>query len=124
MSDIKMCRLVTGETIVGKRVEDVIEDCLLLQAMPVEGNQVRMGISPYWAPYSKEKANINIDSVMLEEIADSELAAQYQQITSGIVSATPGDLTAMKGAMGGPGMSPMGPGGHGANPGGALNLVK
>ena len=80
--DIKICRIVTGETIVGKRVGDVITDCLLLQAMPIEGNQVKMGISPYWAPYCKDKADIHIDHCMIENVADPELASQYQQITS------------------------------------------
>jgi len=114
MNDIKVAKLVSAEVIVGKEVDGVLENCLLLQAMPVEGNQIRMGISPYLAPYSREEAAIDMSFCICIHDADAELIAQYQQITSGIVQATPGDLSAMTTGMGGPV-----PG-----PGGALNLVK
>ena len=105
MSNVKLAKLVSGEVIVGSEGADVLEKCLLLQAMPVEGNQIRMGISPFLAPYSRDDANINKMFCMTMIDADAELTAQYQQITSGIVTATPGDLNNMKTGMGGPGLN-------------------
>jgi len=93
MNSIRLCRIVTGETIVGKQVDKEIKNCLLIQAMPMpDGQQIRMGISPYLIPYSRSEANIKLEHCVVNVDADPELARQYQQITSGIVSATPGDL--------------------------------
>jgi len=91
--DVKLCRLVTGETVVGKLVEETLVNCLLLQAVPEPGsNAIRMGISPYWAPYSRDEADIPASSIAVQTIADPQLLEQYMQITSTIIPATPADL--------------------------------
>lgn len=92
---IKLCRLNTGETVVGKVDEDKgkLENVLLLQAQPdPTGQGIRMGIAPYWAPYSRAEANIDIDKIVADTDADPQLRDQYMQITTGIVTATPADL--------------------------------
>jgi len=93
MNSIRLCRIVTGETIVGNQVDKEIKNCLLIQAMPMpDGQQIRMGISPYLIPYSRSKANIKLEHCVVNVDADPELVKQYQQIVTGIVTATPNDL--------------------------------
>ena len=103
MNDIKLCKLVTGEVVVGKEDGLVIKNVLMLMAMPDPAtNQVRMSISPYWAPYTREEADIEITFCVTRTPADPELTAQYQQITSGIITAKPGDLPNLVGPGGQP----------------------
>ena len=94
-NNIKLSKLVSGEVVVGYLNDetDILENCLALQAMPApDGHGIQMGISPYMAPYSPEKSNIEKQYRIVTINADPQLAAQYQQITTGIVTATPGDL--------------------------------
>jgi len=103
MNDVKLCKLVTGEVVVGKEDDGIIKNILMLMAMPDPAtNQVRMSISPYWAPYTREEADVNTSFCVTKVTADPELTAQYQQITSGIVTASPGDMNSLVNAAGGP----------------------
>jgi len=93
MNEIKLCKLVSGEMIVGRQVRTIIKNCLLIHAMPSpDGQQIRMGISPYMAPYTRAEANIDEKFCVVITDADPELVNQYQQITTGIVTAKPNDL--------------------------------
>lgn len=106
MSDIKLCRLVTGETVVGEENGELIKNILGLHAMPnpQQPQQVNMSITPYWIPFSRENADIEKRHCVSIIPADAELASQYRQITSGITMATPSDLKNM--TQGGPGPIP------------------
>lgn len=92
MNDIKLCKLVTGEVVVGKLVDNKLEECLALQAVPVSEREIKMGISPYFSPYSQAPIHIDIQFCMVITDADPELCNQYSQITSGISIVKPGDF--------------------------------
>jgi|GEM_PF-3850348 len=103
---IKLGKLMSGETIVGRLNNDEteLENCLLLQAMPApDGQGLRIGIAPFWSPFSDDKANIELNKLICSPIdANEQLIGQYMQITSGITMATPGDLKNMTSGNSGP----------------------
>ena len=94
MGNIKLSKLVSGEVVVGElNTDGILKNCLALQAMPTQDMQrIQMGISPYLAPYTQASADIESQFRIVTIDADPALAAQYQQITTGIVTASPGDL--------------------------------
>jgi hypothetical protein len=111
--DIRLVKLVNGETVLGKIDEDgkKLKDVAILQTVPTQQG-VQMLILPFGYPFETEVGGeIAMDHVLYEfKKCPEEIKTKYLEATSNLTLSTAGDLrtlktmaagTAAKGGLGG-----------------------
>lgn len=85
--EIVICKLITGEFIVGKLKETHISDCfaIIMLQDPSHQNQYRSVIVPLMAPFDdKPIKQINLNNVLSTIPAHEDIQRAYVKLTSGI----------------------------------------
>jgi hypothetical protein len=64
--EIKIVKIVTGETVIGTQVQDYLEDVALIQVIPSSGG-IQLAILPYGFPFEEKiGGKISIDKIVYE----------------------------------------------------------
>lgn len=64
--EIKIVKIVTGETVIGTKVLDYLEDVALIQIIPSSGG-IQLAILPYGFPFEEKiSGKISFDKVVYE----------------------------------------------------------
>ncbi|HEX13968.1 MAG: hypothetical protein C0173_07095 [Desulfurella sp.] len=64
--EIKIVKIVTGETVIGTKVSDYLEDVALIQVIPSSGG-IQLAILPYGFPFEdKIGGKIPLDKIVYE----------------------------------------------------------
>lgn len=102
MNEIKIVKIVTGETVIGTKVFDNLEDVALIQVIPSSGG-VQLAILPYGFPFEEKiSGKIPCDKIVYEfESVPEDIKNKYLEAKSDIkISSTiPGsgiDLNLLK----------------------------
>jgi hypothetical protein len=85
MTDIKIYRLITGETVIGKDDGEEIKDAYMMRLVQKSETEVQTIMTPYFAPLSDKKVNIKLSSVLTSVEVNEEISQKYQQVTSNII---------------------------------------
>lgn len=85
MNDIKIYRLNTGETVIGKDDGKEIKDAYMMRMVQKSQTEVQTIMTPYFAPLSDKKVDINLSYVLTSVEVNKEIAQKYQQVTSNII---------------------------------------
>ena len=102
--DIRLMKLVNGETVIGKMDEGgkKLNDVAILQTVPTQQG-VQMLILPFGYPFETEVGgDISMDHVMYEyKKFPEEIKTKYLEATSNLTLSTAGDLRTLKTMAGG-----------------------
>lgn len=87
--DVRLVKVVTGETVIGKFTEDKIEDPAIIQTIPTEQG-VQMMLLPYGYPFDQEMGGeISMEHVMfLYKSCPAELEKKYLETATNLTLAT------------------------------------
>lgn len=101
--DIRLMKLVNGETVIGKMGEDgaKLTDVAILQTVPTQQG-VQMLILPFGYPFETEVGGeISMEHVMYEyKKFPEEIKTKYLETTSNLTLSTAGDLRTIKNMAG------------------------
>ena len=93
--DIRLAKLVNGETVLGKwdEAENAIKEPAVLQTVPTEQG-VQMMLLPYGYPFDQDfGGTISLDHVIFQyKTCPDELEKKYLESTTNLTLSTPGDL--------------------------------
>jgi hypothetical protein len=97
--DIRLMKLVNGETVIGKMDDGgkKLNDVAILQTVPTQQG-VQMLILPFGYPFETEVGgDISLDHVMYEyKKFPEEIKTKYLEATSNLTLSTAGDLRTLK----------------------------
>ncbi len=108
--DIRLVKLINGEMVIGKYVEDgdkkVLQDTAVLQTVPTQQG-VQMMLLPFGYPFDTEiDAEIDYKHVMYQyKKLPGDLEKKYLEAASGLSMAGSGDLSGFGGGLAGAGQN-------------------
>jgi len=86
MDEIKLYRLTTGETVIGRDDGKTIKDAYMVRVIPKSQTEVQTVMSPFFAPLSDKKVDIDMEKLLVTSIiANDEISQKYIQVTSGLI---------------------------------------
>tara|TARA_X000001382_G_scaffold77144_1_gene53975 strand:+ start:143 stop:466 length:324 start_codon:yes stop_codon:yes gene_type:complete len=98
MSDVKICRLSTGEDVISKMDKDTMgnytfeKPFVIIPTQSAPGKPVQLMMTPYM-PYADEDViTISMDKIVTTVKPKKEILASYQQNTSSIYTPSKGGL--------------------------------
>lgn len=97
--DVKLCRVITGETIIGQLEGENIIKCCLIRIVPGQDGNVQTIITPYFAPISNEFVTIDEANLVVTTDPVKELTDKYREIVSGISIVQPGGMPSNMGII-------------------------
>lgn len=91
--DIKLVKMITGETVIGKFKEDKIEEPAIIQTVPAQQG-VQIMLLPYGYPFEQEMGGeLSMQHVIYEyQKCPEDLKTKYLEATSNITLATGGGM--------------------------------
>ncbi|BBD09043.1 hypothetical protein [Desulfovibrio ferrophilus] len=104
--DIRLVKLINGEMILGKYVEEdgqaKLQDAAVLQTVPTQQG-VQMMLVPFGYPFDNEMdAEIDYKHVIYRyKKIPADLETKYLEAASGLAMASSGDLSNLQGMTGG-----------------------
>ena len=102
--DIRVVKLINGETVIGKWSEDgkTITEPAVLQTVPTQGG-VQMMLLPFGYPFENEfGGEISTAHVLYEyKKAPEELKTKYLEASSNLTLSAPGGMAGGLGGLGG-----------------------
>lgn len=83
--EIKIVKIVTGETVIGTKVLDYLEDVALIQVIPSSGS-IQLAILPYGFPFEEKiGGKISVDKIVYEfEDVPEDIKNKYLEAKSDI----------------------------------------
>lgn len=83
--EIKIVKIVTGETVIGTKVLDCLEDVALIQIIPSSGG-IQLAILPYGFPFEEKiSGKISLDKVVYEfSDVPEDIKSKYLEAKSDI----------------------------------------
>lgn len=87
--EIKIVKIVTGETVIGTKVNEVLEDVALIQIIPSSGG-IQLAILPYGFPFEEKiSGKIPYDKVVYEfQTVPDDIKNKYLEAKSDIKIST------------------------------------
>lgn len=100
--DIRLVKIVTGETVIGKFTEDKIEEPAIIQTVPAQQG-VQIMLLPYGYPFDQDMGGeISMKHVLFEyKACPEDLKTKYLEATSNLTIASGSALKDLDNLAGG-----------------------
>ena len=91
MDDIKLCKIVTGELVIGKLdyTDFLIKDVYVVRLHNVTINETGVNFQaellPYMFPISDQPTSLNMDTVLTKVNPPKDILSRYSTALSGII---------------------------------------